>query len=84
MGHAAARSRHGAHRPPAPPAGPRRRRQATIEENVARAKAEYVAGRIEADELERAVEHAFAGGMGCAEFPFLAAFEAVEMEAILE
>lgn len=48
------------------------------------AKREYVSGRIEADELERAIEHIFAGGVGNAEFPYLPAFKALQTETIWE
>jgi hypothetical protein len=56
----------------------------TIADNARRAQAAYVAGEIEVDELERALEHIYAGGMGTAEFPYLPAYEAFELEWVRE
>lgn len=36
--------------------------------------AEYVLGRVDVSGLERALDHVYAGGVGCEEFPFLPMF----------
>lgn len=43
---------------------------------------EYVVGRIEVDELERAIEHILAGGIGNEEFPYLPIFKAFKTETV--
>lgn len=43
--------------------------------NECRAVHQYVIGNIEIDELERALEHIYANGVGNADFPYLLAFE---------
>ncbi len=53
-----------------------RRRRAPWDEDdlIACARQEYIEGRIEADEFEAALDHIFAGGRGCAAFPYLPVF----------
>lgn len=44
------------------------------------ARRAYVEGRIEVDELERALEHIGRGGTGNAEFPYLPAYRALDTD----
>ena len=49
---------------------------------IAAAQRAYVEGDIEVDELERAVAHVLAGGMGDAQFPYLPVFRAFATETV--
>jgi hypothetical protein len=53
-------------------------RPETIRDNERRVIAEFVMDRIELDELDRALDHVYAGGMGNADFPYLPVYEALE------
>ena len=54
---------------------------AMIAENERLARAEYLAGRIDTPEFERALEHIYAGGTGGPHFPYLPMFEMPEGHA---
>lgn len=49
---------------------------------IVAAQMAYVRGEIEADELERAIEHILRGGMGDKEFPYLPMFRAFATETV--
>lgn len=55
-----------------PPGGP--------DELTLIARQQYVAGRIELDEFERALEHILRGGLGTPEFPYLPVFRMPHMD----
>jgi hypothetical protein len=53
-------------------------------ELLARARREYVEGRIVVDELEAAIDHILRGGRGNTDFPYLPVFAPPAMQRILE
>lgn len=55
-------------------------RPETVADNERRACDAFVRGEIDVDQLERALDHVWSGGMGSEEFPFLPVFEALATE----
>lgn len=67
MGHAP--PRHRAHPASSPPRWVKS--QPTTDDLIAAARAEYVAGRIEVEDLEAALDHVYGGGLPTGRFAYL-------------
>lgn len=79
MGHMSPRRTPDHHRPPPPP----RLVPLHDEDDLLRmVKAEYVADRIDAEEMEAGIAHVLAGGRGCEEFPYLPVFSPGGLESV--